>query len=74
MFLVVDFFYTAVSHILSHGDSTYKAPDPVLIEPVAEPLSETLKYRLFALTIDSVDVHLRENNTLLKILVSRRKT
>lgn len=67
---MIDFLHSALCLVTSHGDSTYKAPGPILIEPPAEPLSELLKYKLFALTVASVDVHLREANTLLKIQVS----
>ena len=66
---VIDFIQTAASHILSHGDGIYKAPEAILVEPAAEPLSELLKYKLLSLTLSSIDVYIREANTLLKLQV-----
>ena len=69
MLPVIDFIQTAASHILSHGDGIYKAPEAILVEPAAEPLSELLKYKLLSLTLSSVDVYIREADTLLKLQV-----
>ena len=69
MLPVIDFIQTAASHILSHGDGIYKAPEAILVEPAAEPLSELLKYKLLSLTLSSIDVYIREANTLLKLQV-----
>lgn len=66
---MADFFQTIIGHIFHPGSSSYEAPDAILIEPNAEPLSELLKYKLFALSISTIDVHLRESNTLLNIQV-----
>lgn len=67
---MIDFFHTALSHILANGDDVYEAPDAITIEPPAEPLSELLKYKLFALRVASVDVHLRESSSLIKLQVN----
>ena len=66
---MIDLFHIALSHIISYGDDFFEAPDAIAIEPSAEPLSELLKYKLFALTVASVDVHLKEANTLMKLQV-----
>ncbi len=66
---VIDFFTTAANHVLGYGDDFLKAPDAVEIVPTADPLSETLKYSLFAANLNSVDVNIREKDSLLQLKV-----
>ena len=64
---------TAVSSIISHGDAVLLAPDPILIEPRVEPLSEVIKYKLFALTVSQADVCISDGGTLTRLQVGDRK-
>lgn len=66
---MVDWLQTAVAHVLSYGDGIYKAPGAILIEPRAEPLSELLKYKMFALHVSGVDFNLHEENSLIRLQV-----
>ena len=66
---MIDFFTTAANHVLSYGDDFLKAPDAVEIVPKADPLSEALKYSLFAVNLSSVDVNIREKDSLLQLKV-----
>lgn len=69
---VAEWLYTAVGEILSPGDDLLKAPDPILIEPRVEPISEVIKYKLFALTVLPVDVFIKDSGTLTRIQVTNR--
>ena len=66
---MVDWLQTAVSHVLSYGDGTFKAPGAILIEPRAEPLSELLKYKMFILHISGVDFMLHEELSMIRLQV-----
>ena len=67
---MAEWLYTAVGEILSHGDGLLMAPDPILIEPRVEPLSEVIKYKLFALTVLQADVFIRDSGTLTRLQVT----
>ena len=66
---MIDWLQTAVSHVLSYGDGLIKAPGAILIEPLAEPLSELLKYKMFVLHSSGVDFILREERSMLRLQV-----
>ena len=66
---MIDYFQTAANHVMSHGDDFCCAPDPVLVQPQAEPLSELIKYKLFALRVSTVEVNVKERDSLLKLKV-----
>ena len=66
---MVDWLETTVAHVLSYGDGTFKAPDPIVIEPRAEPLSELLKYKMFVLRIGGADFKVYEENSLIRLQV-----
>ena len=65
-----DWFLTALGSILCYGDDVLKAPDPILIEPRVEPLSEMIKYKLFALAITQADVCVSDGTTLTRLQVT----
>lgn len=54
---------------MSSGDDFVKPPDAVVIEPVAEPLSELIKYKLVAVNISTINVNIKEKDSVLKLKV-----
>ncbi|XP_019853101.1 PREDICTED: uncharacterized protein KIAA1109-like isoform X3 [Amphimedon queenslandica] len=67
LFPVVHYFLTALSHVISPADAVLEAPDCILIEPLVEPSSELLKYKMFVLEVATIDLILKEADTMLQI-------
>lgn len=65
--MAVDWLYTTLVHTVSLGDGLQVAPDGELIQPMVEPISEEIKYRLFNLDIAEADLHICEEGSITRV-------
>ena len=66
---MLDWFQLVFIHTVSHGDGFREAPGAELIQPMVDPISEEIKYRLFDLSILEADVSITEGSTLTRLQV-----
>lgn len=55
--------------MISPADAVLETPDCLLIQPLVEPSSELLKYKMFVMEVASIDLTLKEADTMLQIQV-----